>query len=342
MGGRGRRISAAIVESSQDAIIGHTTDGIVISWNSGAERVFGYNEREIVGQALSKLTPPRDGEELGRVLDRVRLGSVPPNQLEIGAITRDGCHIEVSISVSPVLDRHGKIIAASTIARECTERRLAENHRKLLVNELDHRIKNILMVVNAMVVQTARTARSTQEFAHAIEQRIQALSRIHSVPTDDATDEVELQQIVQGELTPYASEARRLCIAGPRVGLTARAAQTLGLALHELATNAVKYGALSVVSGEVAVRWSVNGLSPAQTELSLRWSEKGGPPVVIPTRRGFGTQLLDRVVGSELGAVVDRQFHRRGVRCHIAFPLLPRIGRVLERDRRRRRRRLRS
>lgn len=320
---------AAIVDSSQDAIISHTFDGAITTWNAGAEAIFGYTPAEAVGQPFAMLVPDDQADEVSQILDKVRRGE-RVEHFEIDTVRKDGARIDVSLHVSPVRDAGGKVIAASTIAREFTERKLAEDHRNLLMAELDHRVKNILMVITSLVSQTVRSAGSSHEFAADIQGRIQSLSRVHNLLNLHHQTHAELRDIVDGELGVFRSgREERIVIDGKvDVCLTGKATQTLAMAFHELATNAAKYGALSTAAGKVHVSWTV-GNSAEHPLLSLKWIESGGPPVKPPTRQGFGSQLIERIVNHELQADVRREFKPGGVSCTIEFPLLDRTGYVV-------------
>jgi two-component system, chemotaxis family, CheB/CheR fusion protein len=326
---------AAIVESSQDAIISHAFDGAITSWNAGAEAIFGYTAVEAIGKPFSTLIPENQKDEVPQILDKLKRGE-RIDHFEIDRIRKDGKKIDVSLAVSPVKDTRGKVIAASTIARQFTERKAAEDHKSFLMAELDHRVKNTLMVITSLIAQTAKSMDSPGRFAEIIEGRIQALSRVHNLLNQNDWDRAALRDVIVGELAPYrAAGGENVVIDGNAdVVLTPKATQTLAMALHELSTNAGKYGALSTPAGKVDVSWSVAN-SRKEPRLSIEWIETGGPPVKPPTRRGFGTQLIERIVNYDLGANVQRDFHAEGVRCKIEFPLTDKTGHVLavKRDR---------
>jgi two-component system CheB/CheR fusion protein len=319
---------AAIVEFSQDAIIGHAFDGAITSWNSGAEAIFGYTATEAIGKPFSTLIPENQKDDVPQLLDKLKRGE-RVDHFEIDRIRKDGQKIDVSLAISPIKDARGKMIAASTIARQFTERKAAEDHKSFLMAELDHRVKNTLMVITSLIAQTAKSSDSPQRFSEIIEGRIQALSRVHNLLNQNDWDRAALRDVIAGELAPYQhGNGENIVIDGKAdVVLTPKATQTLAMALHELATNAGKYGALSTPSGKVAVSWSVAN-SRKDPRLSIEWIETDGPPVKPPTRRGFGSQLIERIVNYELKASVQRDFHAEGVRCKIEFPLTDKTGHV--------------
>jgi two-component sensor histidine kinase len=199
--------------------------------------------------------------------------------------------------------------------------RRAEEHQRLLINELNHRVKNTLATVQSIAAQTLRNALTVEGAREAIEVRLVALSRAHDVLTRENWDGAELREIVAKSVEPYRSqEEDRLSWEGPDVRLSPRMALALAMALQELATNAVKYGALSNASGRIRVGWSIDrSIEPKR--LQLRWEEAGGPPVTMPDRRGFGTKLIERSLAQDLQGNVQIDFAPTGVVCTVDAPM---------------------
>jgi two-component sensor histidine kinase len=207
------------------------------------------------------------------------------------------------------------------VAFEITERRLWEERQRLLINELNHRVKNTLATVQSLAVQSFRDmgAMHGPNFT-AFQERLFALARAHDILTRDNWEGAELREVV-GEVTePYCRQSSGRCeIDGPRVRLTPSMALALSMAVHELATNAAKYGALSLPTGQVSISWTV---TPGELRhLVLSWRERGGPPVAPPTRKGFGTRLIERSLAQELSGEVDLAYVPTGVVCTIKAPL---------------------
>jgi two-component sensor histidine kinase len=197
---------------------------------------------------------------------------------------------------------------------------VAEERRDLLIHELNHRVKSTLATVQSIASQTLRNTRTAQEAKEAIENRLIALSRAHVVLTRESWEGADLYEIVEQVIAPYASQGEeRLHLKGARVRLPPRMALALAMALQELATNAVKYGALSNGSGEIRITWSVDQGEPAC--LHLRWEESGGPPVQAPTRRGFGSRLIERSLAQDLGGTATMAFLSTGLICKVDAPL---------------------
>ncbi len=317
---------AAIVESSQDAIIGHDLGGLVTSWNGGAERLLGTPAGAAVGRpmpALLRDALPFDWPRLLAMLD----ASEHPPSFECAGTAGNGRQVELSVTISPVRQADGRVAGVSVVARDIGARRAAEQKATLLLGELDHRVKNILAIVSAVISQTLKTTASPEAFAAEVGGRVQAIAKAHSLLTQSGQGEVSLRAILQTELAPYDQAGGRLAVTGPDVMLTPKAGLALAMAVHELASNAAKYGGLSTAAGRLAVACDIAPGAGASL-LTLTWAETGGPAVSKPIRRGFGTTLIERALAHELDAEVDRQFLPEGLLCVISVALTGEIGRV--------------
>jgi len=304
--------ASSVVEYSHDAIITKDMNGIISSWNAGAEHIFGYKPEEIIGKPVTILIPPSHENEEPVILERLRRGE-RIDHFETIRVRKDGAPLDISLTISPVKDAAGKIIGASKIARDITARKQAETQIKYLARETEHRTKNILATVQA-VVQLTR-AENIAEFKKAIEGRIQALANVHRLFVESRWAGAELHELISQELAPYRrGDGGRISIEGPKLLLEPYAAQTVAVVCHELATNAAKYGALSVSDGRIIVAWT----STSDGRLVLRWNETGGPPVTTPTREGFGTRVMGKMVQQSKG---DVRFDWRpgGLACEVAM-----------------------
>jgi two-component system, chemotaxis family, CheB/CheR fusion protein len=312
---------AAIVASSDDAIIGHSLDGTITSWNRSAQAVLGSKAEEMIGKHLSTLMPQGGIADIAEFLKLLQRGEQVP-LFEIAGPGKDGVSTKLSLSVSPVRDGEGRIIAASTIARDVSERARAEQQRTLLMAELDHRVKNTLATVHSIAAQTARNAASLEEFVEIFEGRLLALSQTHNLLTEGHWRGVSLRQILAAELSPYSAIAgdARFALDGEDISLSPAQALSLGMAFHELTTNAVKYGAFSSPAGSLNVTWVIDHVSD-QPWLRLKWVESGGPPVMPRARSGFGSRLLERGLPNEAGGEVSLEFASKGVRCIMSIPI---------------------
>lgn len=282
------RYVASIVESSDDAIVSKNLDGIITSWNRGAERIFGYTAEEAVGQPIMIVIPDDRQNEEHEILARIRRGE-RIDHFETLRQRRHGSLITVSLTVSPVKNAEGKIIGASKIARDITEQKRSQEQIATLAREAEHRSKNVLASVQAAV--NLSRADTPEGLKQAIEGRIRALANVHSLFVESRWIGAELSTIAAQELAPYAAK-ERVRIKGPPVLLEPNAAQAVAVTLHELATNAAKYGSLSGPSGGIELTWAHG----ADRQLVLRWTETGGPAVQVPTRQGFGSRVIDRMI----------------------------------------------
>lgn len=321
---RARASLAAIIDSSEDAIIAHDFDGLITSWNFSAEKMFGYSESEALGRKITFIVPPGEGEHEHELLERVRRGD-RVEHYETVRLHKGTRPVEVSQSLSPVCGSKGEIIGAARIIRELTASRQADREKSLLLGELDHRVKNILATVSSIVSQTLKTTDTPENFAASLEGRIMALARAHNLLTQDGSGASALEMIASTELAPYRDDAGRVTAAGPTIILAPKAGLSIAMAIHELATNAAKYGALSCAQGRLSLSWKILSCA-GQPILRIDWREQGGPVVTAPIKRGFGTTLIERVLAFEFDAKVERSFAPSGLTCVFNFPWTHEIG----------------
>jgi PAS domain S-box-containing protein len=308
---------AAIVESSDDAIVSKDLKGIIRTWNEAAERLFGYREDEIVGKPVITLIPLDRRDEETMIFERIRRGERIEHYETIRR-RKDGSLVEISLTISPIKDTTGRVVGASKIARDITERRRAQERITLLAREVDHRAKNLLAVVQATVHLT--NAPTPEEIKRAIEGRSQAIANAHELFSKTRWEGADLCSLVAQELAPYIrGEDPRAEISGPDLMLTPDTAQLMAVALHELTTNAAKYGALSAGAGRIRVVWARG----PDGRFVFRWTERGGPPVKPPTRRGFGMNVIERMVCGHLDGQVRFDWRGEGLFCEITGELEP-------------------
>lgn len=309
----GQRITS-IVECSDDAILSKDLNGIITSWNPAAERIFGYTSEEIIGKPVAILIPPKLQSEEPAILERIRRGERIDHYQTV-RVGKRGNLVEISLTVSPVRNTSGKIVGASKIARDITEQKRSEAQIAILAREAEHRAKNLLATVQATVHLSQSD--TMDGLKRAIEGRIQALANVNALFVQSRWIGAELRSLVTQELAPYCeNEQTRVQIAGSDLSLEPTMAQTIAIILHELATNAAKFGALSVPEGSVHIEWShsSDGL------LILRWSETDGPLVKPPTRVGFGTRVMDKLIRDQLKGQMSFDWQAEGLACEIAIP----------------------
>lgn len=225
----------------------------------------------------------------------------------------------VDFVYQPIVGEDGKVDGIFVEGFDSTESQKAEEHQRLLLNELNHRVRNTLAIVQAIAQQSFKDEHASAEARSSFDGRLSALSAAHNLLTRSNWEAASMRQLIEDAIAPYRGEDR-FEIAGPDLNVAPKTAVSLALALHELATNAVKYGALSVPDGRVAIRWSVNP-DPAGDRLAFSWREQGGPPVTVPTSRGFGSRMIERGLAAEFGGTVRIAFDPDGVCCTIDAPL---------------------
>lgn len=305
---------AAIVSSSDDAIVSKDLNGIVNSWNAAAERIFGYSAEEMIGRPITTIIPEDLRHEEAEIIGKIRRG-VRIEHYDTVRMKKDGTRFDVSLTVSPLKNSRGVIVGASKIARDISERKHHEQLQSVLIHELNHRTKNLLATVQAIVTQTFHDVMPAR--MQLFRDRVQALATSQDLLTKNGWKGAPLSAMITAVLAPFTSQDGRISVAlGPDVQLSLRQTNALSLAFHELATNALKYGALSVPSGHVNIQWQVQ-----DNELALTWKETGGPAVSPPTRNGFGTQVLKFALEHELKATVDVDYDMNGLRFAAVIPV---------------------
>ena len=319
---------AAIVDSSDDAIIGKDLQGVITSWNDGATKLFGYTATEAIGNPITMLIPRDRHDEEPEILRRIRLGE-RIGHYDTVRRRKNGDLIDVSLTVSPVKNAEGKIIGASKIARDITERRRAAAKQELLLREMNHRVKNLFALASGIVSISARYADTPKDMARAVEARLVALARAHDLTMPERGDAAtrtdrltDLGTLLRTILSPYTTPAddaqqHRVALTGPDVPIGGNAITSFALLLHEFATNAAKYGALSAPAGRIDVHWSVKDL-----HLHLEWCERDGPAIVAPAEEeGFGSWIGRATVRGQLNGTMTHDWRAEGLAIQLVVPL---------------------
>ena len=316
---------AAIVESSEDAVLTKDLNGIVTSWNQGAKRLFGYSAEEMIGRPILTLIPADRHDEETDILSRIRRGERVEHYETIRQ-RKDGSLVEISVTISPLRDQEGRIVGASKIARDITERRRTEDQLRLVLREMDHRVKNLFALAGGVVALSARTAKTAEELSAAVRDRLMALAKAHALtlrkPSDTgghAAQATTLHALLETILSPYEGRTgdgrARVAISGPDVPIVGAAVTSLALLLHEFATNAAKYGALSAANGSLDIV-----CSEADGQFSLSWVERGGPVADQQGKgEGFGS-VLARATGAQLGGAISREWKPEGLTIRLSLP----------------------
>lgn len=281
-------------------------------------QLVGYTPEELRSMTIFDLTHPDDIEHDRALFEGQWLSELDDYMLEKRYIRKDGTEIWIELAASIVRGDEGAISYGVRIVRDITRQKVAEEHQRLLVHELSHRVKNTLTIVQAIAQQTFKKDVVPDDVMRSFHERLAALGTAHNLLLRQRWAPAPLADILEDAIRPFRDKDSRFNIDGVYVLLRAESAVTLSLAFHELATNAAKYGALSTPEGSVTIEWRRAG-----DQLELDWIEEGGPPVSEPGRRGFGSRMLEQALARELSGTVKLDFARTGLVCRIRAPFAP-------------------
>ncbi|MDQ7251440.1 PAS domain S-box protein [Dongia sedimenti] len=299
---------AALIDSSEDAILTKDLDSIITSWNRGATELFGYAAEEAIGKPVTMLMPAERRDEEPAILARIRAGE-RIEHYETVRQHKDGTLIDISLSVSPLKNADGTIIGASKIARDITEQKRAQEQEHLLIREMNHRIKNLFALASSIISLSARDAETPQALKARATERLAALARVHSLTLAPhgqidaaAAMPTTLHALIKAILSPYdegSDAAQRIALSGDDLQLSPSATTSFALLVHEFATNAAKYGALSNERGTITIESKQRG-----DRLIISWIEREGPAVAPPaSSEGFGSYLAKATVKTLNGQI---------------------------------------
>ncbi len=312
----------AIVDTAADGIVTINQQGVIEFVNPAVERLFGYRRDELTGQNVSMLMTTPDREQHDHYLARyLRTGEARIIGIgrEVTGRRKDGSEVPLFLSIGEFRLEGQRLFTG--ILRNISERKRSDERQLLLMAEIDHRAKNLLASIQAMVLLTKPHARSVSDYADTLIGRLHAMARAHDLLAREEWQGARLHDLIRNEFEAYVStDGAALAISGDDLLLRPRPAQALSLALHELTTNAAKYGALSVPGGRVTIRSSVERTA-AEPTFQLTWTESGGPVVTPPGQRGFGSVVIERGIAHDLGGSTQLEFDPAGLRCKICFPL---------------------
>ena len=289
----------SVVENSDDAIISKTLDGIIISWNTGAEKIFGHSRIEAIGQLIKLIIPEDRLHEEDEIIAKLRSGK-RVERFETVRRRSDGTPVYVEVTVSPVFGSAGRIIGASKIARDIGERKRHLEEQVLLAREMQHRVKNLLSIVKGLITICRRKADSVNDFADELGDRIVALGAAQElVLQQPENSKATLSEVIEAVLAPYRDDASVRVEASDAI-VGPRSSTSLALLLHELATNAVKYGGLSDSSGQLII-----SISEGDGTVLIDWREKNA--MNDSGEEGFGTEL-QRIALQGLGGSAEKRW----------------------------------
>ena len=283
--------------------------------------------RSLLGKPIREAFPEIEGQGFFELLDQVYTTGTPfvgrrlPIAFQSDSSEPAAQHF-LDFVYQPITDERGDVSGIFVEGSDVTDHVLAEQQQQLLIRELQHRVQNTLATVQAILAATARSSHSITDFQEAFSGRLVALGKTHSILSENDRQIVTVLELLRFELEPYDDRTgRRVVLEGPAVGLPAIIAIPLGLAFHELATNAAKYGALSDIAGMVTVKWRTEN-EDRREMLHIEWNESNGPQVAEPMREGFGTRLLNRALPAQAGAQVTLNFAPTGLRVDLSMPLV--------------------
>lgn len=307
-----------IFEQANDYIVTMTIDQHLLSVNPAVLTALGYTQEEVLGRPIGDFMDP---DQYAIALDALqqRLARGGATRITVKVRAKDGRELVWEINSQLTTDAEGNATGVHAIARDMTEAKRSETHLRLLIDELNHRVKNTLAIVQGIAQQSFKDDAEPAAARRAFEGRLAALSDAHNLLTREYWGLVSMTRIIGDAVRPHGGKAR-FAMEGPDLAIMPKTAISLALALHELATNAVKHGAFSQPEGRVSIRWArVTG--EGSPRLSLIWEESGGPEVRAPERRGFGTRMIERGLAAELNGSVRIDFRPEGVVCTVDAPL---------------------
>jgi PAS domain S-box-containing protein len=293
-------------------------DGRFISVNEARCRLTGHTREELIGLHFGHATDPAVLEQDVDLFSRQVAGERDAYTTDSKFRRKDGSRGWARVTSTAVRDAAGAFLYAVRVVEDITERREADRRQRLLIDELNHRVKNTLATVQSLAWQSSRSGMPPEVAQERFQERLLALSRTHNLLNETHWEGASLQTILETELGPYMTAPSRVWLKGPEVQLPPKPAVVLGMAFHELATNAAKYGALSSAAGRVEVDWRIDRENAL---LTITWRELGGPLIEAEPTPGFGSRLLRQIITRELAGQLDIRFEREGVRCIMAMPM---------------------
>jgi PAS domain S-box-containing protein len=309
-----------IFQQTSDLILTADLDQVITDCNPSAAAAVGVSREQAIGRNISEFVSPDDYDRTSTMLeDKLNGGGTTQYDVRVKSRTGEWLHWEINSGLTR--DADGMPKGLYVVGRDITERKRAEERQRLLINELNHRVKNTLAIVQALAQQSLKGKAPPAEERAAFEARLLTLAAAHNLLTRETWERVSLAEIIEIAVKAASGTGDdRFEIKGPDVNLKPQTAVSMAMAVHELCTNAIKYGALSTDSGRIIVKWSV-AEDEGKRRLRLEWIERGGPPVEPPARQGFGTRMIERGLAAEMMADVQLDFQPDGLVCIVEAPL---------------------
>ncbi|WP_337269106.1 sensor histidine kinase [Oryzifoliimicrobium ureilyticus] len=299
-----RQLLAAIVDSSFDAIVSKDLNGIVLTWNQAAERLYGFTAEEMIGKSILAVVPAHLHDEEMQILKRIEQGEriIP---FETVRQHKNGSYVPVSLTMSPIRNSRNEIIGASKIARDISMAKDRERRIRLLLREVNHRVKNQYAIILSMIKQSRATMRDPENFESQIRQRIMALSASHDLLVSGDWSGAGLAELIRAHLKTFHRE-NLIYVSGPLVKLTPNAVENLGMAFHELAVNSSKHGVLHQERGGIYITWDLDGVDGEPRIFTLSWEEVFADDIAVADMHGgFGSVILKRIAPQALNSTVE-------------------------------------
>jgi len=315
----GQKDAEAEVEEFHEAL-GPFVDNPIIFANDSFLSLTGYEREEVLAKSFNFLLVHADTETLARV--QAEFESASTSGVEVLFQRKDGSEFWTTIFISPVRNESGNIVQYFGSFVDLTKHKEDQAESRMLIEELNHRVKNTLSTVQSIVWQALRASSDPKVIKDSIESRLFALSRSHDLLAKENWKSAGLFDVVTDALEPFGvtdGRAKRIVITGENIRFPPPTALALGIAFNELATNAVKYGALSNATGSISIEWALKP-NPGEDQLHLLWQEKNGPPVTAPTHRGLGSRVIEQGLAHEIEGTVDLDYRPEGLLCTMIIP----------------------
>jgi len=316
-----------IGETTPDLIVVKDAQARYLFVNPAMARILGKDATELLGAtSLDGAIDPEEAALLHandlRIMAEGRSRTIEETITISGEIPPGGATRIFLSTKTPMRNRLGDVVGLVGVSTDITDRKRAEERQTTMVRELHHRVKNSLATVQAIANSTARTATDIDSFREAFNQRVISLARTHTLLAENSWGVIPLRELIVAELEPYGGgDQLRVSVEGPDLALPSDVALSLGMAIHELTTNAFKYGALSNPEGSISVAWRIETKDKTR-QLRLFWIESGGPTVAPPSRQGFGSRLLRHMLGGQFNGDVEMSFEPDGLHFSVTIPLL--------------------
>ena len=305
---------ALLLDSLEQAVIATDLNGNILYWNRFAEKLHGWRAVEVLGKSVLDVKPAdQSADEARALLERVLRGESWSG--EINLRRKDGTSFPALVTASPLYDAEQHVIGVASACHDISQRRAMERQNEMVLAEQAHRLKNMLAVVKSLAHQTARQTSSTDDFMASFTSRLSAVAAANDLLMNRGGEATTLEELAHAALDPLL-DTKRIRLDGPNVLLQRRMILPFSMLLHELYTNAAKYGALSAAAGMIDIAWQRDE-AEGHTWLAFEWRESHGPAVELPRKRGFGSVLIERAIARELNAEIALDFNPSGLCCRL-------------------------